>query len=207
MSYPNWTGLPVRTQYCTCTTGYIIFEEDLVANPGNNSFELPHSAVLDLQLTVTGSTNSDGTYDINDYIEVAFETNGGTLNFSQPLIGQPTNEAPWGTTFDGSSGDFNLFTGRGDLPEKSTNRYESEQGLVAIGGSTGCNWFSLCEQNGINLDGEGPIEIPIGSVMELQSMQVGASVTRAVPGLSLWSTLALGLAFLFIAGLFRRRLS
>lgn len=184
------------------TAGYIVFEEDLLANPGDNVFNLPHPAVLDLQLTVTGSVNSDGNYDINDYEAVDLWTNGGTLDFSQPLVGQPTDNAPWGTTQDGESGEFNLFAAGGGMAENSTNRYESKQGIAVLGAPTGCYWFTICEQTG------GAQENGLVSPMRLQSMQQhGVSATHAIPSLSLWSTLALGLAFLFIAGLFRRRLS
>lgn len=188
------------------TEGYIVFEENLLYNPGNNYFILPNPAVLDLQLTVTGSIVSDGQYDISDYVEVVFETNGGTLDFTQPLIGQATDGAPWGTAFDGSAGDFNLFPfGNG---VKSGSRYDNNRGIQG-GPPYGCNWFTLCEDDGQGgPNGASTKGIAVLSPMELQSMQANRGTpVQSVPTLTVWSTVTLGLVFLLMAGLFRRRLN
>jgi len=192
------------------TTGFIVLEETLITNPGSNSFILPNPAVLDLQLTVTGSVNSDGQYDINDYGEVILDTNGGTLDFSQPLVGQATNGAPWGTAFDGSAGDFNLFPS--GIGVKSGLYYDNNRGIQG-GPPYGCIYFTLCEfdsqggPNGTSTKGE-PGPGPGGlSPMELQSLQRGTPTAQSVPSLTVWSTVTLGLIFLVMASLFRRRLS
>lgn len=100
-------------------TGYIVMESTEVANPGRNAFDLPSSAVLDLSITVVGADAGNGTFDETDFARVVFDTNGGTLDFSRSLMGQPTDTLPWGTppaddkatTGEmGISGDFNLFT-------------------------------------------------------------------------------------------------
>lgn len=188
--------------------GFIILEESLVTNPGNNTFVLPDPAVIDLQFTVTGSIDSDGQYDINDYVEIDFNTNGGTLDFSQPLIGQATNGQPWGTAFDGSAGDFNLFP-TGGLNVKSGSSYDGNRGIQG-GPPFGCNWFTLCEGGG-QIPNEAQtkgIGGPGLSPMELQSMGPNRGApAQSVPGLSLWSVLTLAAIFLVMAGLFRRRLN
>ncbi len=171
------------------STGYIVFEENLLANPGNNNFSLPNPAVLDLQLTVTGSIDTDGSYDLSDYIRVYFETNGGTLDFSQPLIGQATNGNPWGTTLDGNSGDFNLLANSGPSKKYSASSAET-QGVPIDGPPSGCDWFTLCEYLGSggpqdNSSGTDGIQFGTVSPMELQSMQRGGgNPARAVPTLS-----------------------
>lgn len=214
------TAAPVRFDFVfddpnstARTEGYIIFEETLLANPGNNTFFLPDPAVIDLQLSVTGSVGSDGNYDLSDYDQIDLWTNGGTLDFSQPLIGQATNGQPWGTTFDGNSGEFNLWAlGGNGGGQKSTNRYDGNRGIPISGAPSACWWFTLCEPGILNgPNGNSTKGIGGGGIspMELQSMAPnrGTPMARSVPSLTIWSTLTLAGIFLVMAGLFRRRLN
>lgn len=211
------TAAPVRFDFVfddpnssARTEGFIVFEDTLLPNPGDTTFVLPDPAVIDLQLTVTGSVNSDGTYNLSDYDEIDFWTNGGTLDFSQPLIGQATNGQPWGTTFDGSSGDFNLWSyGNGGV--KSSGRYQGQGGGGPVGGPpTACFWFTICEPGGQGGNNNTATKGIGGGVspMELQSMQPGRGTpVQSVPSLNVLSIMALATVILLMAVLFRRRLN
>ena len=185
--------------------GYIVFEETLMVNPtGSNTPDLPEGTVeedgsylipgpevLDLAFTVTGSQTSNGTYGLDDYEEVILFTNGGTLNFNAELIGQPTNDSPWGTVYDGSAGDFNLFSNDLIIPPQG-NRYaediqgEGEGGFIP----NGCNYFELCTA---------------ADNMILVSMRGTPSVVPSVPATSSMSILILSLSSLLVGFWFFRK--
>ena len=125
-------------------TGFIVFEETLLPNPGAGDFLLPDPAVLDLEITVTGASSGNGTFTLADFCAVVWDTNGGTLDLSTQLIGQPTSDEPWGSTNEGAGGDFNLFT---DC-DTDFNNYSAARTFRGSPAPTGVWWFTLGANGG-----------------------------------------------------------
>jgi hypothetical protein len=166
-------------------TGYIVFETDLLANPGDSDIAIPDAAIQDLSVTVSGASSGNGTFGIADFCSVTFNTHGGTLDLSRELVGQPTSGDPWGTTVpppdraanggdESTSGDFNLFAcggvGRGG------DGYLLERGVPVTGAPNGVWWFTLGADGGA------------ANEMRLVSMApAGTPVHHAVPAAGFWS--------------------
>ena len=110
---------PITFQFTFCShlspvaaqaRGYITFDENLMTNPFVGGIGLPSAQVLDLSVTITQAVSGNGTFTLNDFDAVAWDSNGGIMDFSKELVGQPTSAKPWGTTpSSGEAGDFNLF--------------------------------------------------------------------------------------------------
>ena len=182
--FPNYHGFSaavVHGQAAATATGSITFERALLANPGANDFTLPDPAVLALTVTVSNASSGNGTFTLSDFNEVIFDTNGGTLNFNQELVGQPTSEDPWGTPSGGAGGDFNFF-----IPQAAR-----QQGAALP--PNGVFWFTLGADGG-NADS-----------MQLTSLALAGPAAAAVPALSPWTLAALaGLLGLMATALLRR---
>jgi len=169
--------------------GYITFDDALLPNPGAVDFLLPNPAVLDLSITITGASMGNGTYGLADFGSIAWYTNGGLLDFSEELVGQPTLNDPWGTPSEGDGGDFNLFA-MGGGTEGSGTRYPQ----IPITGQrqlppTGMWWFTLQTEGGQ------------GDQMVLTSMRSRA----AVPTLGTWGLTTLGLLLVVAMVVIRRK--
>lgn len=160
--------------------GSITFDDAQLQNPGDNSFHPPYLAVLALNVTVSGATAGNGTFTLDDFCEVNFDTNGGTLDFSQELVGQPTNEDPWGSSQ--LSGDFSLGA---CTPNDA-------------GAPTATEVFELMPDDDADPSGD--------NVMRLVSMTPSSSAPVTVPTLG-WQALLLlaGLMGLFGLWTVRRR--
>ena len=134
-------------------TGYIVLETGLIANPGASNYEVPSAAVLDLSVTVAGASSGNGTFGLDDFCDVVFDTQGGTLDLTRELVGQPTAGDPWATTVpmrrpsggSGTSGDFNLISCGGG--ERGSDRYPATRGMGS-GAPDGVWWFTLGADGG-----------------------------------------------------------
>ena len=172
-TFPDYRGFSapvVRAAAVATATGSITFESTLLANPGENDFILPNPAVLALTVKVSNAASGNGSFTIADFNEVYFKTNGGTLNFNQQLVGQPTQGDTWGTPSSGAGGDFNFF-----IPMVG-----AKSSAVASPPS-GVFWFTIAADGG-NEDS-----------MQLASMAIAAPAATAtsVPTLSAWMLAAL----------------
>jgi len=88
--------------------GTVVVEDTALPNPtgiGGVFLSVPGPEVLSATITVSGATAGNGTF--TNITGFAWDTNGGTLDLSKPLIGQPTPGGPWGPP---GNGDFNFFT-------------------------------------------------------------------------------------------------
>lgn len=179
----------------TTASGFIVLDRDLVTTPGDYVWTLPDPAVLDFEITVSGSTNGNGTFTIADYGLIIFNTNGGALDLDAELVGQPTDGDPWGTP-GGSGGDFNIFAGGGGGQGGTGNRYDNaptprgEIGLPPIG----TFFFEITANDGA------------GESMLLTSFRpAGTPMATAIPTLSAAGLAALLLTLAVVGTLVMRR--
>ncbi len=87
--------------------GILTIDNALFPNPSEYSFLLPGVEVTDFSLTVTGAGSGNGNFQLSDFDAFVWNT-VVTLDLGYELVGQDTGNGRWGTTFDGSTGDFNL---------------------------------------------------------------------------------------------------
>jgi hypothetical protein len=187
--------------------GSITFEDTLVANPGFNNFALPDPAVLALTVTVTGASSGNGTFGINDFVRVVFDTNGGTFNFSAELVGQPTDGLPFGTQipdlppakaqfYAGDAGDLNLFSvggiTRADSSERYANRTTPAGGIGPLP-PEGVFWFLL------GADGGTAEAMALVSMAPAGGGGGAGAAPIAVPTLGFWASLILCLGLVGVA--------
>jgi|GEM_PF-1167411 len=147
-------------------TGYIVFESTLLPNPGFGSYNIPDNTgtLLDLYVVVSGSSsaNGNGIFTLNDFVGVEFSTGQLALDFSNELVGQPTDTDPWGTpSNNGKSnngknkagdefnpffgGQFTLFTNQntksdsinGSIKGRLTPPFAAGQYTLRVGGAGG----------------------------------------------------------------------
>ena len=98
-------------------TGFITVTDVTVIpnpSPGRVTADLPNSDILALSITVSGATKGNGTFGIEYFDFIYWDTGGVALDFTKELVGQATDGppygAPWGMPIPSiEAGDFNLF--------------------------------------------------------------------------------------------------
>ena len=110
-----WSGVPNGNT--ASATGTAVIDTTVLPDfTSTNMLFDPASIFQSLSITITGASSGNGTFTLADFTganNMYWNTNGGTLNFNAPLIGQATIGSPWGTSV-GGSGDFNLFSNGAD---------------------------------------------------------------------------------------------
>ncbi|PZU96562.1 MAG: hypothetical protein DCE90_09625 [Pseudanabaena sp.] len=145
----RWEGVALRGVKAPIAEALITFKPNALPNPGFlpapfttpiidpdtgedtsgfNSKSPITNVVESLTLTVSNALIGNGTFTLNDFDGIIWNTNGAALDFNEELVGQPTKGVEWGTIvspppggfYDGTvepearyGGDFNLF----DPPE------------------------------------------------------------------------------------------
>ena len=103
----------------------IAFGTITLEDPPNPGFSNDFSKVISLTLTVSGASSGNGTFTKSDFTGWSWATNGGTLDLDAELIGQSTDDLPWGTdNFGGGAGDFQLIAAQGSGAPNGTWLFE-----------------------------------------------------------------------------------
>lgn len=114
----QWSGTAFGNS--ASANGLIDFDPSLINNPGS-TLSLP---VNSFSITVTGASSGNGTFSLADYDFFLLDTNGGTLDFTKQLVGQPTANDPWGTVpSSGNGGDFNILLSSGSSSAAPTGTF------------------------------------------------------------------------------------
>lgn len=90
--------------------GWVDADNGLFPASSGGTLLYPGIEITGLVLRVTSASSGNGVFYLSDFDFFSWSTLGATLDFSMELIGQPTLGGGWGTTFDGFTGDFNLFS-------------------------------------------------------------------------------------------------
>ena len=113
-----WSGAALGNG--ASATGTITMNLADINNPGTTNQDVT-PFVTNFSITVTGASSGDGTFGFSDFNGAGpldeggfYMRTGGTLNFNGQLVGQSTPGGPWGSTHDGSTGDFNIFNNGND---------------------------------------------------------------------------------------------
>jgi hypothetical protein len=89
--------------------GTMTIDDAVFLNPGSNALSsIPW--VTAFSVTVTGATAGNGTFTLADFSDIILNTNAGTLDLDQPLLGQNNGGLFDPVGMGGAGGDFNVFS-------------------------------------------------------------------------------------------------
>jgi len=181
--------------------GFIVFDLDLLPNPGATGFlDLPDPLVIDLEVTVSGAAAGNGTYVLEDFAQIIWDSGGVPLDVAPGIqvVGQPTFDGTWGDAecfgqgpegLSSGCGDFNLFTTPLFIGPLGVSEYGARGPINS--GPQGFGPFILAANGGS------------GELMNLTSFIRGpagpTAPSFAVPTMSPWS-IALFAALLLVFG-------
>ncbi len=119
----NWSGASFGNG--ATATAYITINDAVLLNPGDNDFFSSPGYITEFDITITGAASGNGSWAMADFSDIILQTGGLPLNFSQELVGQATDQDPWGTSQPGNTGgDFNIFNGVGGSAPTGTWYFE-----------------------------------------------------------------------------------
>lgn len=111
----HWSGMPNGN--AAIAHALIGIDETLIPNPGSFSNTSAVPTWFDsITLTISGASSGNGVFSKSDFAGVYWNTAGGALDFDNQLVGQSTDTQPWGSTYTGSSGDFNILRSAASAP-------------------------------------------------------------------------------------------
>jgi hypothetical protein len=131
--------------------GYITFDGALMQNPFSGSIAIPGPEILDLSVTVSGAAAGNGSYGMNEFSSIYWDSEQTLLDLGIELVGQPTLGLPWGTIpSNADAGDFNLFANGAGPGEDSTTPalYTPEAPGAPAGAPVGGWFFTLIADGG-----------------------------------------------------------
>ena len=104
----EWSGASFANT--ATASGQMTIEDSLLLNPGFNDTQVTPGLVRWFTITISGASGGNGTFGLGDFGRIILGTGLLAIDFSGELVGQPTEQDPWGTSQPGDTGgDFNVY--------------------------------------------------------------------------------------------------
>ena len=111
----GWSGASLGNS--AVATAVLVVDDTVLPNPNSDGFPGLFSAfgIVSFDMVISGAVLGNGSFSMDDFAGVIWDTGALGLDLSSELVGQMTDGGPWGTS-DGLSGDFNVFSSTGLSP-------------------------------------------------------------------------------------------